>query len=347
MIVYCPGCSKKYEIPNDRLPKKKMASFTCPECKGTVKLNLEDKIILNAPAYRHGEQAPVQKSDFAAKDKEADALKNAILQTMNDLPPMPQVISKIREIMLNPRSNFKDIAQVIEKDQAIAALILKTANSAYYGMTGKVSSIHQASVILGYDTLNEILTIVGASALLGKKLKGYNMDSGTLWRHSLAVAIAARIIAAKRHPAIENEAFSAGLIHDSGKLVLNKYLFVKKNIFEKKLNKHKNNTTKAEKETLGFDHTEIASGLCKKWHIPDEQNIAIRYHHYPSQSSGCRMAYILHAADLTAAMQIIGIEGFMEKVEDGVMDYLNFVPEDMEGIAQEVNLAVEKMTGSL
>ena len=343
MIVYCPGCGKKYEIPDDRLPQKKMASFTCPECKGTVELNLEDKVVLNAPSYRHTEQPPAEKS----ASPEENTLKNTILQTMSDLPPMPQVISKIREIMLNPRSNFKDIAQVIEKDQAIAAMILKTANSAYYGMIGMVSSIHQASVILGYDTLNEILTIVGASTLLGKKLKGYNMDSGTLWRHSLAVAIAAKIIAAKKHPAIENEAFSAGLIHDSGKLVLDKYLFEKKEIFKRELKKDKNNTTKAEKNTLGFDHTEIASELCKKWNIPDEQNIAIRYHHYPSQSSGNRMAYILHIADVIAAMKIIGLEGFMEKVEDGAMAYLNFVPEDMEGIAQEVNLAVEKMTGSL
>ena len=346
MIVYCPGCGKKYDIPNDRLPQKKKASFTCPECKGTVELNLKDKIVLNAPSYSHADQLLPQTPESDEDQVRAD-LKKSILQTMNNLPPMPQVVSKVREIMLNPRSNFKDISQVIEKDQAIAAMILKTANSAYYGMTGMVSSIHQASVILGYDTLNEILTIVGASTLLGKKLKGYDMDSGTLWKHSLAVAIAARIIAAKRYPAIENEAFSAGLIHDSGKLVLDRHLFVKKKIFEKKLKKYKNNTPKAEKNTLGFDHAEIASGLCKKWNIPDEQNIAIRYHHSPSQSSGNKMAHILHVADLTASMKSTGLEGFMGKVENGVMDYLELVPEDIEGIFQEVNLAVEKMIGSL
>lgn len=346
MIIKCPGCGKIYNIPDDRLPKKKKASFSCLECKGTVELNLEEKVVLNRLSGKQTEQPTAQATE-APEDKEADAFKNTILQTMNDLPPMPQVISRVREIMANPRCSFKDVTKIIEKDQAIAAMILKIANSAYYGMGGMVSSLHQASVVLGYNTLNEILTVAGASALLGKRLKGYNLDSGTLWRHSIAVAIGAKTISAKKHPVIENEAFSAGLIHDAGKLVLDKYLFEKKEIFENELAKNNHNIIKAEKNTLGFDHAEIASDLCKKWSIPDDQNIAIRFHHCPSESLGSKMAYILHIADLTAIMNIIGLEGFMEQVEDGAMDYINLAPEDMEGIAQEVDLAVEKMTENI
>ncbi|MBL0732315.1 MAG: zinc-ribbon domain-containing protein [Desulfosarcina sp.] len=340
MIVKCPGCGKAYDIPDDRLPKKKKASFTCPECKGLVELDLEKLVSTNRLSDKQTEPT-------TSEDKKTNTLKKSILQTMNELPPMPQVISEVRTIMSDPRSGFKDIAKVIEKDQAIAARVLQIANSAYYGMSGMVSSIHQASVVLGHKALNEILTVVGASALLGKKLKGYNIGSEALWRHSIAVAIGAKTIAAKKHPAIENEAFSAGLIHDSGKLVLDEYLFEKKKIFENKLTENKNNLIKAEKNTLGFDHAEIASALCKKWSIPDDQNVAIRFHHCPSESPGNRMAYILHIADLAATMDSIGLEGFMKQVEGGALDYINLAPEDMESIAQEINLAVEKMTENI
>jgi HD-like signal output (HDOD) protein len=340
MIVKCPGCGKTYDIPDDRLPKKKKASFTCPDCKGLVVLNLEARLVSNTIPDKQTEL-------FSSENKESDALKKSILKTMSDLPPMPQVISEVRTIMSDPRSGFKDIAKVIEKDQAIAAMVLKVANSAYYGMSGMVSSIHQASVVLGHKALNEILTLVGASALLGKRLKGYNMDSEALWKHSIFVAIGAKTISAKKHPAIENEAFSAGLIHDAGKLVLDKYLFEKKDIFESALIKTKLNATEAEKKTIGFDHAEVASGLCKKWNIPKEQSIAIRFHHCPSASPANRMAYIIHIADLTSKIDSIGLEGFLEQVEDGAMDYINMVPEDIEGIAQEINLEVEKMMGNI
>ncbi|WDN87276.1 hypothetical protein BuS5_00244 [Desulfosarcina sp. BuS5] len=346
MIVKCPGCGETYDIPDDRLPKKKRASFTCPACKGMVELNLEERIVLNRLLGKQVEP-PSAPATETSGNKKTEALKASILKTMDDLPPMPRVISKVREIMSNHRSSFKDIAKVIEKDQAIAAMVLKIANSAYYGMSGMVSSIHQASVVLGYNTLSEILTVAGSSALLGKRLKGYDMDSGALWRHSIAVAIGAKIISAKKHPVIENEAFSAGLIHDAGKLVIDGYLFAKKKIFDNELTKNKHNIIKAEKNTLGFDHAEIASDLCKKWSIPDDQNIAIRFHHSPSESPANRMAYILHIADLTATMDSIGLDGFMEQVEEGAMDYINLAPEDMEGIAQEVNLAVEKMANNI
>ena len=346
MIVKCPGCGETYDIPDDRLPKKKKASFTCPACKGMVELNLEERVVLNRLLGK-GVEPPSAPATDTSGNKENDTLKASILKAMDDLPPMPRVISKVREIMSNPRSSFKDIAKVIEKDQAIAAMVLKIANSAYYGMSGMVSSIHQASVVLGYNTLSEILTVAGSSTLLGKRLKGYDMDSGALWRHSIAVAIGAKIIAAKKHPVIENEAFSAGLIHDAGKLVMDGYLFAKKEIFKNELTKNKHNIIKAEKNTLGFDHAEIASDLCKKWSIPDDQNIAIRFHHSPSESPANRMAYILHIADLTATMDSIGLDGFMEQVEEGAMDYINLTPEDMEGIAQEVGLAVEKMASNI
>lgn len=344
MIFECPHCSKKYNLPDDRLPKKKTASFTCTECKGIIKLDLLSKKIVtdNKQPLQNNCQPPAN----PAEQTELDQLKKSILKALKNLPPMPQVISKVREIMANPLSSFKDIANVIEKDQAIAAMILKTANSAYYGMSGKVSSIHQASVVLGYKSLSEILTVVGSAGLLGKRLKGYGMDSGDLWRHSLSVAVGSQIIVGMKNPSMENEAFSAGLLHDTGKLPLDKYIVEKKDAFRKLQTGTQQSLLNAEKQLFGFNHAETAFELCNIWNMPPFQANAIKYHHCPSASEGNYLAYVLHAADLIALMDSIGIEGVKDEIENGAISFLDITEEDLAGIYEKVKKAVDTIMES-
>ncbi len=338
MRIKCPGCAKVYNIPDDRLPKKKTASFNCQECKYIIKLDLEAKVVLGLN--------PVEEKQIISPppDQVDDpALKKKILRALKELPPMPQVVSKVSEIMANPKMGFKDIAKVLETDQAIAALLLKTSNSPYYGMSGKVGTIHQAIVLLGYETLEEVLTVVVSSALLGKRLKGYGIDSGALWQHSLAVALGSKIIAGLVNPSLENEAFSAGLIHDSGKLVLDRFLAEKKAGFKNVSQMEPGAIIHLEKQFLGFDHAELAFKLCGKWNIPQNQSIAIRFHHNPSDSQGSQLAYILHAADLIAFMDDLGIDGVLNQMEDGVMEYLGIELEKVEKIHGEVKESLEKL----
>ena len=102
--------------------------------------------------------------------------------------------------------------------------------------------------------------MAGSSTLLGNSLDGYQLDSGDLWRHSLAVAFASRLIAQKKHPEFENDAFSAGLIHDAGKLVLDKYISERNEMFHDFMSEGPKTFLDAEKEILGFDHSNIPSG---------------------------------------------------------------------------------------
>ena len=148
------------------------------------------------------------------------ALKFKLLGTMQNLPAMPQVITKAQRIMADPNSSLKDLANIVKTDQAIVAKALRMANSAYYGLRGKVSSIEHFSVMLGHKGFGELVTMSTALKLLGGRLKGYGVDAGALWRHSLVVAFGARIIANRTVPDLANDAFTAGIIHDVGKLIL-------------------------------------------------------------------------------------------------------------------------------
>jgi HD-like signal output (HDOD) protein len=129
---------------------------------------------------------------------------------------------------------------LLESDQAIATKVLKLANSAYYGLKGKVSSIRHASSLLGYNIIGQLISMAGSSSLMGKTLAGYELDSEGTWHHSLLTASASRIIALRKNPDLENDAFSAGLIHDVGKLVLDRYVADRKDDFNRLIPKPSN-----------------------------------------------------------------------------------------------------------
>ena len=358
MKIECPGCHKIYNIPDARLPIGRKIAFPCPKCKARIQLDLRSKklddVNSSKPAISKTEQP--DKSAPSINDTEkplrgAD-LKMRILQNLKELPSMPQVVIKAQEVMGNQKAGAKELAAVLETDQAIATYILKIANSAYYGLSGKISSIQHASVMLGYKTLEEIITVAGSSKLLDKILKGYDLSSGDLWHHSLAVAFGSRIIAKKSNPNLEKDSFSAGLIHDIGKLMLNEYVFERKENFEEFMEYGKKAYDKAEKHIFGFDHAEIGYEICKYWHIPSALCAAIRYHHNPFKSQGHDLAYIVymaniitHIADSIETMSGIdkSLDVMMYMIDDRAMEFLNFKQEDISDIMDEITESMEKM----
>lgn len=178
MHIVCKECSKTYTLPDDRLPHGKIVSFPCPACKSKITLDLREPVEESPSESDRLVFKPL--ADESESQLTSDDIKKKIIKRINDLPPMPKVLFKARQVLSDPNSSFKDISKIIETDQAIAAKILKVANSAYYGLSGMVSSIHQASVVLGYQTLEQVITMVSSASLLGKQLKGYGLNAGGL-----------------------------------------------------------------------------------------------------------------------------------------------------------------------
>lgn len=262
------------------------------------------------------------------------SLKDTILKKIHELSPLPQVVFKIHELIRNPDSSAKDIAKLIESDQAIAAKVLRIANSAYYGMPGKISSVQHASVVLGFKTLGEIVTIAGSKGTLDRKLPGYGYDTKDLWEHSLAVAFGSKIIAGMKNPSLVNEAYTAGLIHDVGKIVLDPYILKQKNEIESFMEKEEKTFLDAEKHFFSFNHAEIAFEICEKWNFPEYINVAIKGHHNPSNGDSNDLSYILHMADHTARLIGIGYDedDFLYELEEGTMDHIGLKQQDISDI---------------
>ena len=337
MKIECRNCKKVFNIPDDRLPKDESIAFPCPSCKSRIEIDLR-----KGPDEETGSSPAKKQSDHPT----GEALKKKILRNVLDLPPMPQTVLKARDIMADPKSDFKQLAELLKTDQAIATKLLKLANSPYYGLSGKVSSIQRASVVLGHKTIGELITMGGTSSLLSGRLEGYGLDAGALWKHSLAVAFGSRIIAKKKEPNLTNDAFTSGLIHDSGKLILDKYIAERWGLFEEYMADGRHTFLEAEKELLHLDHAEVASEVCKVWNIPGHLTVAIKYHHHPSRAQGNRLAYIVHVADAIAMMTGLGlgIDGTLYQLDDKAMDSLDLKEEDVNDIMAEVLEAAKKIT---
>lgn len=343
MKIKCPHCSNEYEIADEHLPAdKKVVMLPCPNCKGIIGIRTKQDDNENASA----DETEPREKPTGGSPAEGEKLKEKILRSLNDLPPMPQVAQKAREVMAKPSSSFSDLAKVIETDQAIVTRILKIANSPYYGLSGKVSSVQYAASVLGSKTLMEILNLACSSEILGGTLEGYDLNTGDLWVHSLAVASGSQIIARRVKPDLEQDAFAAGLIHDVGKIILDPYILERKSAFQAFVDEGNQSFLKAEKQILGFDHAELASEACKKWKIPTQIATAIRYHHDPSEAKDDILSYIVHTADAVAIMSGIGagIDGMLYSLHPQATKVLNISNDDVITLMGQIAVFVEKTT---
>jgi putative nucleotidyltransferase with HDIG domain len=228
---------------------------------------------------------------------------NDLLSRISELPPMPQVAQKALELIRNPNSSMTDLASVLAMDQALAGLVLRWANSAYYGLKYPVSTVQQAVTYLGQRTLNSLILAASVAALLDRPAPGYDLDRGQLWRHSLGVASGARLIAASYGSQVAEEAYHAGLLCDIGKLAFEILL---RNVDTSGPDWQEKSFADLEKEHFGINHAVLGAEIARRWNLPKNLIDAITYHHAPSQANdGLVLASAVHIAD--AAMMMLGV----------------------------------------
>jgi putative nucleotidyltransferase with HDIG domain len=342
MEKVCTGCRKTNPLKDDMRNSNPNRICTCKDREEQIHI---DPRLDQTAADSHEENKACATDHRTEGRPNSHDLKSKIFQDLKDLPPMPQVVIRIQHLIADLNSDTKQLAKVIESDQAIAAKVLKMANSAFYGMSGKISSIHQASLLLGYRTLGEIATMAGAADLLARKMPGYGYDSQDLWKHSLSVAFSCKLIADLKNKDLIHEAHTAGLIHDVGKIILDRHVLGKKDKIADYMVQEEKTFLDAERFFFGFDHAEIASEICRSWKIPEGIALAIRYHHQPSISNGDGLSCMLHIADYVATMGGIGYDNddILYQAERGAMDFIGLTQEDIGNMIPKVIEAVEQL----
>ncbi len=203
----------------------------------------------------------------------------SIAAAVGDLPALPQVAARVMQAINEPTVGVRDLEELISRDQAMTAKVLRIANSAFYGVRGEISTLSRAIVVLGFNTLRSIVFSIVTEALHARRQSCFKDQ--ILWDHSLAVALAARTIATECRFAGHEEAYVGGLLHDIGKVVLDanlpdRYLQVIERVYNESMS-----FIDAENEIFGFDHTDVGALVVDRWSLAPGLREAVRLHHQP------------------------------------------------------------------
>ena len=258
-----------------------------------------------------------------------DTIRNTldrVVSAVGELPAAPAVISAAMKLTSNLDSNITDVCRMLASDQSLTARVLKLSNSPYYGRSKRVATLQEALVVLGFQTVRSIIIATSAHGMF--RQDDPDCPESKLWRHSLATAIAVRMIAEHiKHPEKE-EAFVGALLHDIGKLVLmgkmtRPYGRIIDEV-ERKATSFKN----VESLVLGFDHSDVASLLLEAWSFPKNLVQGVRRHHQPLSFTTSRpvpIAQLINLADYMAKNLGVGFnderaKDFSRLKSAGMMD---------------------------
>jgi len=201
------------------------------------------------------------------------------LERRLDLPAMPFVISQLLRSLDDTNIRAGKLAELIEKDQGLTSRVLSVANSPFYGFSRKISTVELAIVIMGLNSIKEIVIGLIVKRLFSRGVSG--LDTKEFWQYSLFCGAASRLIARKMDYPLAGEAFVAGLIHDLGVLVINKFLPNEASEIWSVSASRQLPLEEAERYVLGDSHSEIGAWLANKWRLPEHLCAAVENHHRP------------------------------------------------------------------
>jgi putative nucleotidyltransferase with HDIG domain len=271
-----------------------------------------------------------------------------LVDRVKNLPPVSQAALKLVNLLDQPEADNDEIVNAIKCDNILTAKLLRACNSPYFGLDEPVASVDQAVLILGHQQiLHIVLTLAFGSAMV-VPLPGYAVEASELWRHSLITASAAEIIAAETNAmTIEKPAaFTVGLLHDIGKLVLSQALTPDLQMSVRQLiEQQKISRSEAEKIVLGTDHGEVGACLLKSWHLPETIIEATANHHNPVFEPAPQLSVVTHLANCLAhlAGSAPGWDGFAVRVNPQALTTLDIGEDRLETMVAEVRASFDKV----
>jgi putative nucleotidyltransferase with HDIG domain len=262
----------------------------------------------------------------------------AIAAHIRDLPSMPAVLAEVIASLSDEDVDAHALADRIALDQALTAKVLRLANSSFYGLPSRVAGVRQAVNMLG---LTSIRTLVTACAVTGQFRKAAGgLDLGTFWRHCVAAAVAARLIALECGASPEL-AFTAALLHDIGKLVLATALPEQNLAMIAHQKAHDCDWIDAERAVFGIDHAAVGRELAASWRFPELILETVGHHHLEQGDDTPLLAAIVHVASAVAhGLDVAGLENeLVPPVSALAWDRLALTEEQTDRLFAQVDTA--------
>ncbi|MGD8609691.1 MAG: HDOD domain-containing protein [Desulfobacterales bacterium] len=274
---------------------------------------------------------------------------NEILDRVKSFPTIPGAGTRMLSLLEEPDTSVSEIEDILRYDPGLTANILKLANSAYFGLPSKIGSLKQAVILLGLKRLIQLVVASCVSAVMDKSVPGYNLPSGDLWRHSIAVSIASEALVKGKKRISAEDVFTPALLHDVGKLILGSFVSEEMEAIQSIAAKDIPWVV-AENMVLGTDHAEIGARILANWNLPAGVINSVRWHHDPDSpdASNVQMDVVYLANILCQTPDTSGpTAGHAVELSPAVIDRLGIQLEQFESISEKVAQWVDELSNAL
>jgi len=254
-----------------------------------------------------------------------------VIKEIKNLKPIPAVVTSLLEIIDDPNASMNEITKIIQYDPAITADLLRTANSAYFGLKRPAETIQEAAMMLGTDHVVDLVMLKVSAQVAKGTQKGYDLHEGALWKYSVSSALIAKQVAVQLDLPNKNSIFTAALLKDIGKTVLDKFI---RDAFEKISNLVINENfsfMEAEKQIIGVDHAELGAMIAKMWKFSPRMVGIIRNHHLSSETMvRDKDLAVVYLSDCICMMMGMGVgaDGLAYRFHPQAMDHIGISAED-------------------
>jgi len=279
-----------------------------------------------------------------------------VLGKVRELPTLPVIAHNIQRLLGDPRSSAQDLAEIIEKDQSITAKVLKLVNSAAWALPEKVTNIAQAISLLGYRSISHMVTTLAVFDSLEKMGRG-SFDRRAFWIHSIASAVTSRKIAERTKLAEAEDAFTAGLLHDLGKVFMDGYFNDDFTSVLRTAEDRGISFLEAEHLLLEVDHAVIGEWISRTWQLPLFIVATVKHHHQEPEerrgfvNSDDAIVDIVRAADVAVRTAHHGKNGdgraHTPALTPEMLKRLPLSVQDFPGLLKDIGGEIEKAAGFL
>jgi putative nucleotidyltransferase with HDIG domain len=216
------------------------------------------------------------------------------------LVSLPEICIQLRALADSPYATAADIGEVVSKDPALTVRLLKLVNSAYFGLSRRIDTVSRAVNVVGMRELRNLSTAASATEVF-TRVPGELVDMAAFWQHSVYTGLVARALARRCRVLHPERLFTAGLLHDIGRLLMLTELPDDVGRMELARLNTGRDSCEIEREMIGFDHAEVGQVLLRHWNMPPNLCTSVLYHHTPQHAHDARLeAALLHIADLAS-----------------------------------------------
>jgi len=207
-----------------------------------------------------------------------------LIESTNELAPLPASTVRLSQVISTPGSHLEEVVELISFDQALTVKLLRAANSAASGSTCRIGTVQEAVLRIGTAQVMALAVASSAKSMLQEGVPAYHLEEGTLWRHSVAAAVAAEVAGSFCKVEVPPETFTAALLHDIGKLAMARFLSPEILHFIRCAQEVDHlGQLEAESLLLGVNHGELGGLVAQHWQLPPRVGHGIIYHHKPDE----------------------------------------------------------------